>query len=250
MDKTKKLVDILYDKIIAANKICFFGGAGVSTASGIPDFRSKDGLYNQKYKFPPEIILSNKFFNSNTKDFYDFYFDKIANPNFDPNFCHIMLKKLEKLGKDVKIVTQNIDGLHQKAGSNQVYELHGSIFRNYSVDTKKFYDLDYILKFKGSIPVTEDNELIKPDVVLYGEKLNDETILKSINAIYECDLLIVAGTSLNVYPAAGLIRYFFKNNLVVINNELLDVNCNLYIQGDINKVSQEIISKIDKTLTI
>ena len=200
-------VQMLQKYIDESNNIVFFGGAGVSTESGIPDFRSKDGLYNQKYKFPPEIILSSTFFWSKTEDFYDFYKEKMNALSAKPNIVHEYLTKLENEGKLKAIVTQNIDGLHQKAGSKKVYELHGSINRNYCVGCGKFYNGEKIFN-SSKVPRCECGNVIKPDVVLYGEPLNEEIVEGAIDAISKADLLIIGGTSLNVYPASSYINYF------------------------------------------
>ena len=204
-----------------SNNIVFFGGAGVSTESGIPDFRSKDGLYNQKYDYPPETILSHTFFVQKTKEFYKFYKDKLNAIKYEPNITHVKLAELEKEGKLKAVVTQNIDGLHQKAGSRIVYELHGSIYRNYCTKCKKFFGPEIIFdEDTPDIPVCDAcGGIIKPDVVLYEEGLDDEVVSGAINAISTCDTLIVAGTSLTVYPASGLIRYFNGQNLILINRD-------------------------------
>lgn len=186
----------------SSNNIVFFGGAGVSTESGIPDFRSKDGLYNQHYKYPPEVILSHTFFINNTEEFYCFYKSKLNSLKYNPNITHIKLAELEKKGKLQAIVTQNIDGLHQKAGSKKVLELHGSIYRNYCMNCKNFYDAKYVFNSKG-IPKCSCGGIIKPNVVLYGEGLDETTIENAIKAIQNADLLIIAGTSLTVYPASS-----------------------------------------------
>ena len=184
-----------------SNNIVFFGGAGVSTESGIPDFRSKDGLYNQKYDYPPEQILSHTFFIRNTEEFYKFYKDKMNSLKYEPNITHKKLAELENQGKLKAVVTQNIDGLHQKAGSKTVYELHGSVLRNYCMKCHKFFDANYVFNSKG-VPMCDCGGIIKPDVVLYEEGLDDNTINNSINAIANADMLIVAGTSLTVQPAS------------------------------------------------
>ncbi len=194
----------------------FFGGAGVSTESGIPDFRSTDGLYNQKYKIPPERILSHSYFMSNTADFFDFYRDKMICTYAKPNRAHIALAELEQQGKLKAVITQNIDGLHQAAGSKTVYELHGSIMRNYCMKCHKFYPLKAITSTQG-IPKCTCGGTIKPDVVLYEEGLDEETVERSIEAIANADLLIIGGTSLNVYPAAAYLRYFNGRKTILIN---------------------------------
>lgn len=227
----------LFELIDKSQNIVFFGGAGVSTASGIPDFRSTDGLYHLKYAYNPETILSNAFFNRKTKEFYEFYFDKMIYLDVLPNYCHKALAYLEEKGKLKAVVTQNIDGLHQMAGSKRVYELHGSVHRNYTVKTNRFYSLDYILhNRKDGIPYSEDGELIKPDVVLYEEPLNHKTLMDSVEVIRKADLLIVGGTSLTVYPASGLINYFMGENLVIINKARIPFYSGLQINEDINLV--------------
>ena len=224
-----------------SNNIVFFGGAGVSTESGISDFRSKDGLYNQKYDYPPEEILSHTFFIKHTEEFYKFYKDKMNSLKYEPNITHIKLAQLESKGKLKAIITQNIDGLHQKAGAKNVYELHGSVLRNYCMKCKKFYDAKYVFSSKG-IPICTCGEIIKPDVVLYEEGLDENTLEKSIISIINADLLIVAGTSLTVYPASGLINYFRGKNLVLINRDAtpFDNRANLVINETLGKVFKEI----------
>ena len=212
------------ERLEKAKAIVFFGGAGVSTESGIPDFRSVDGLYNQKYKYPPEVMLSADFFYAHTADFFAFYFDKMIYTQAEPNAAHFKLAEWERAGKLKAVVTQNIDGLHQKAGSKTVYELHGSVHRNTCIRCGKRYDLAAILKQKPSIPRCACGGVIKPDVVLYGEGLPERTVAAAIDAISRADMLIVGGTSLAVYPAAGFIRYFNGNpeNLIVINKTPID----------------------------
>ena len=224
-----------------SNNIVFFGGAGVSTESGISDFRSKDGLYNQKNDYPPEEILSHTFFIKHTEEFYKFYKDKMNSLKYEPNITHIKLAQLESKGKLKAIITQNIDGLHQKAGAKNVYELHGSVLRNYCMKCKKFYDAKYVFSSKG-IPICTCGEIIKPDVVLYEEGLDENTLEKSIISIINADLLIVAGTSLTVYPASGLINYFRGKNLVLINRDVtpFDSRANLVINETLGKVFKEI----------
>ena len=224
-----------------SNNIVFFGGAGVSTESGIPDFRSKDGLYNQKYKYPPEEILSHTFFINHTEEFFKFYKEKLNSLKYEPNVTHIKLAELEKEGKLKAIVTQNIDGLHQKAGSKNVYELHGSVLRNYCMKCHKFYDAEYVFNSSG-IPKCSCGGIINPDVVLYEESLNEETLEKSVYAIANADLLIVGGTSLTVYPASGLINYFRGKNLVLINRDTtpFDNRADLVINKSLGKVFEEI----------
>ncbi len=212
MDK----IEVLQQMIDESEKIVFFGGAGVSTESGIPDFRSVDGLYHQKYDYPPETILSHTFFMRKPEEFYRFYRDKMLCLSAKPNAAHKKLAELEKAGKLTAVITQNIDGLHQAAGSRKVYELHGSVLRNYCQKCGKFYTAEYILNSMG-VPKCECGGVIKPDVVLYEEGLDQETIEKSVQAIREADMLIIGGTSLVVYPAAGLIDYYNGNKLVLIN---------------------------------
>ena len=236
MDKIKELKKIIDE----SNNIVFFGGAGVSTESGIPDFRSVDGLYNQKYDYPPELILSHDFFFSNTKEFYKFYYDKLINEDILPNDCHKKLKELEDQGKLKAIITQNIDGLHEMAGSKNVITLHGSIYRNYCTECIKEYDLDYILKYKNKIPKCECGGIIKPDVVLYSEPLDNNDITNSIKYLSEADTLIIGGTSLTVYPAAGLINYFRGKNLVIINKDPINNNCTLQINEPIGEVFKQL----------
>ena len=216
MDTNLNNIEILSRMIKESHNIVFFGGAGVSTESGIPDFRSVDGLYHQKYKFPPERILSHSYFCDHTSEFYEFYKDKMLYLDARPNSTHKYLKELEDCGKLKAIITQNIDGLHQLAGNEKVLELHGSVHRNYCMNCKKFYGVKDIIKANG-IPYCQCGGVIKPDVVLYEEGLDDSTVKTSVEAIRNADLLVVAGTSLAVYPAAGLIEYYQGNKLVVIN---------------------------------
>lgn len=236
------MIDKLNEIINESNNIVFFGGAGVSTESGIPDFRSVDGIYNQKYDYPPELILSHNFFFTKTKEFYDFYFNKLVNPDILPNDCHKKLKELEDSGKLKAIITQNIDGLHEMAGSKNIINLHGTIYKNHCVNCNKEYSLDDMLKFNG-IPTCKCKGIIKPDVVLYNEPLNNDDCMNAIKYISEADTLIVGGTSLNVYPAAGLINYFNGKNLIIINKDKLNVNCTLQINDAIGKVFKKIIIK-------
>lgn len=199
-----------------SDNIVFFGGAGVSTESGIPDFRSVDGLYNQKYKYPPETILSHSFYIRKPEEFFEFYRNKMLFPDAKPSTTHIKLAGLEKSGKLKGVITQNIDGLHQKAGSSHVIELHGSVLRNYCERCGKFYGIDAIINSKG-VPKCSCGGRIKPDVVLYEEGLDEKNIQEAVRLIKEADVLIVGGTSLGVYPAAGLIDYYNGNKLVLIN---------------------------------
>ena len=218
MKLIQEKIELLQTYINNSNNIVFFGGAGVSTESGIKDFRSKDGLYNENYKYPPEQILSHSFFYKNTKEFYKSYRDKLNCLNVLPNICHKYLVKLEKEGKLKAIITQNIDNLHQKAGSTNVIELHGTIYKNYCDKCHKFYPPEYIWNTKD-IPKCNCGGIIKPNVVLYEEPLNEFDILKAINYIKNSDLLIIAGTSLTVYPAASYISYFQGKHLVIINKD-------------------------------
>lgn len=240
--KIKALQNIIDD----SDNIVFFGGAGVSTESGIPDFRSTDGLYNQEWKYPPETIISHSFFFSNTKEFYRFYRAKLLPQGFEPNAAHYKLAELEASGKLKAIITQNIDGLHQKAGSKEVYEIHGSTLRNYCLDCHEFYDDSFIAqsdKAPSKIPqCTKCGGLVKPDVVLYEEGLDNELMEKSIKAISEADTLIIGGTSLVVYPAAGFVRYFRGRYLVLLNKgeTQMDDSASLVIHEPIGKVLSQI----------
>jgi len=199
-----------------SKRIVFFGGAGVSTESGIPDFRSVDGLYNQQYDYPPETIMSHTFFMRKPEEFFRFYRNKMLFPDAQPNAAHKKLAQWEMQGKLTGVVTQNIDGLHQKAGSEKVYELHGSVLRNHCMKCRRFYDLDYVLHTTG-IPRCECGGIIKPDVVLYEEALDDDVVARACMAIEQADMLIIGGTSLNVYPAAGLVNLYKGDRLVLVN---------------------------------
>lgn len=201
-----------------SKRIVFFGGAGVSTESGIPDFRSVDGLYSQSFDYPPEQIISHSFFCKDPEYFFRFYREKMLPLGFEPNVTHSVLSKWEREGRLAAVVTQNIDGLHQKAGSQRVYELHGSVLRNYCMKCRKYYPAEFVRDYDG-IPTCDCGGIVKPDVVLYEENLSGAVLDKSINAIEQADLLIVAGTSLTVYPAAGLINYYRGNKLVLINRD-------------------------------
>lgn len=239
-NKIAKLQQIIDE----SNNIVFFGGAGVSTESNIPDFRSTDGLYHQTYKYPPETIISATFFWNRTDEFYEFYKDRMLYLDAKPNKAHIKLAELEKAGKLTAVITQNIDGLHQLAGSKTVYELHGSVLRNYCTKCHKFYPVESIKNAK-SIPYCKCGGLIKPDVVLYEEGLDNEVISKSIAAISQADTLIIGGTSLVVYPAAGLIDYFHGKHLVLINRDQTakDTHADLCIYDSIGKVFDQITIK-------
>lgn len=230
-------IQTLAQKVKKAKRIVFFGGAGVSTESGIPDFRSVDGLYHQKYDYPPETILSHSFFLSHTEEFYQFYRDKMIYPDAVPNTTHKTLAAWEQEGRLLGIVTQNIDGLHQAAGNKKVYELHGSIHRNYCTRCHKFYPLSAIKDSVG-IPRCECGGIIKPDVVLYEEGLDDQTIEGAIRAISTADLMIVGGTSLAVYPAAGMLRYYQGDTLALINKSATsyDKDADILIQAGLGEV--------------
>lgn len=241
----KKLKEIIEN----SKKIVFFGGAGVSTESNIPDFRSEEGLYNaqQQYGMSPEYMLSHSYFIDNPEGFYDYYKHNLVYENAKPNKAHYALAKLEQEGKLIAVVTQNVDGLHQKAGSKTVYELHGSATRNYCMDCRKAFDMDYIMdpaNCDGYVPKCDKcGGIVKPDVVLYEEALDESQIMGAVNAISQADTLIVGGTSLVVYPAAGLIRYFNGKNLVLINKSSTqyDSIANLVISDSIGKVLGEAV---------
>ena len=221
-----------------SDNIVFFGGAGVSTESNIPDFRSTDGLYHQQYDYPPETILSHTFFMRNTEEFYRFYKDKMLILDAKPNPAHLALARLEEMGKLKAVITQNIDGLHQAAGSKNVQELHGSVLRNYCMRCGQFYDGEY-MKHADGVPKCEKcGGIIKPDVVLYEEGLDGDTISKSVSAIAKADVLIIGGTSLVVYPAAGLIDYYNGHKLVLINRDStpIDGRADLIIRAPIGQV--------------
>ena len=237
-------IEALRDLVANSNNIVFFGGAGVSTESGIPDFRSDNGLYNQKYEHPPEVMLSFSFFKSNTKDFYNFYKTKMLNTSVKPNQAHIALAKLESDGKLKAVITQNIDGLHQMAGSKNVLELHGSVYSNHCMKCKKSYDIDFIIN--ADIPICECGGTIKPDVVLYEEALNQNILIQAVKYISQADMLIVGGTSLSVYPAAQLITYYEGNSLVLINKSETpyDERADLIIRNSIGSVLGEITKGI------
>ena len=236
-DKISRLNEIIAN----GKKIVFFGGAGVSTESGIPDFRSQDGLYHQSYDYPPETIVSHTFFMQKTEEFYRFYKEKMVALWAKPNAAHRVLAQMEEKGKLTAVITQNIDGLHQMAGSKTVYELHGSVHRNYCMHCHKFYTAQQIMEMDG-VPRCSCGGIIKPDVVLYEEGLDDETITKSIIAISEADVLIIGGTSLAVYPAAGFIDYFKGKELVVINKSETQksVRASLVINEPIGEVFSQL----------
>lgn len=234
-------IEKLQELIDKSQRIVFFGGAGVSTESGIPDFRSVDGLYNQKYDYPPETILSHTFYIKKPDEFFRFYRDKMICPGAKPNAAHKALAMLEKAGKLTAVVTQNIDGLHQMAGSKRVLELHGSVLRNYCEACHKFYDISAITDSEG-VPTCECGGRIKPDVVLYEEGLDQNTLSEAVRAISEADMLIIGGTSLAVYPAAGLIDYYQGDRLVLINKTPMarDTRADLVITDSIGEVLSQI----------
>lgn len=234
-------LETLQQYIDEAGSIVFFGGAGVSTESGVPDFRSVDGLYNQKWKYPPETILSHSFFMAHTGEFYEFYKEKMLFSGVEPNAAHKKLAELETAGKLTAVITQNIDGLHQAAGSKTVLELHGSVHRNYCRRCRKFYDAKY-MKAAIDIPLCDCGGVIKPDVVLYEESLNGDTIEAAVTALHNADLLIIGGTSLAVYPAAGLIQYFGGSRIVLLNRDVTpyDGRATLCIREPIGKVLGQI----------
>lgn len=235
-------VDKFVDMVQHSDNIVFFGGAGVSTESGIPDFRSVDGLYNQKYKYPPETILSHSFYVSQPEEFYRFYRDKMLCLDAQPNAAHIKLAELEKAGKLKAIVTQNIDGLHQKAGSKNVLELHGSVHRNFCQRCHKFFDAEYMLHSDGVPKCDACGGPIKPDVVLYEEGLDNDVIEQSLYYISHADMLIIGGTSLVVYPAAGLVRYYGGHKLILINKSATDMDKSADLV--INEPIGEVFSRI------
>ena len=231
----------LQEIISSAKRVVFFGGAGVSTESGIPDFRSVDGLYNQKYDYPPETIISRSFFETRPAEFFRFYRDKLLAPDAKPNKAHKKLAELEQKGIVCAVVTQNIDGLHQMAGSKNVFELHGSVHRNYCMDCGKFYPMEYILHSEG-IPRCDCGGVIKPDVVLYEEGLDSATVTGALREISSADVMIVAGTSLTVYPAAGFLDYFRGRELVLINRDPTpaDRRASLVIHDKVGEVLDKI----------
>lgn len=238
-------IEQLQQIIDEGKRIVFFTGAGVSTDSGIPDFRSQDGLYNQKYKYPPEEIISHSFYLKDPKEFYRFYKDKMLNLTAEPNITHKFIAELEKVGKCTGVVTQNIDGLHQKAGSQKVFELHGSVLRNYCTKCHKSFSAQYI-KDSAGIPYCDHcGSIIKPDVVLYEEGLDQDVLYGAIEAISNADVLIILGTSLVVYPAAGLIRYFHGSHLVLINRSITpyDSQADLLINDSFQNVFPKLIAR-------
>lgn len=234
-------IETLRNWVSESKKIVFFGGAGVSTESGIPDFRSVDGLYSQKFEYPPETIISHSFYVKKPAYFFNFYREKMLPLGFEPNVTHKRLAELEQEGKLLAVVTQNIDGLHQKAGSKKVYELHGSVLRNYCTKCGKFHSAEFIRDSKD-VPLCACGGIVKPDVVLYEEGLDEKTLVGAMNAIAKADLLIVGGTSLTVYPAAGLIRYYTGKRLVLINRDTTpyDDYANLVLHESLGKVFSQI----------
>ena len=231
-------IEKLQTMINESKRIVFFGGAGVSTESGIKDFRSVDGLYNEKYDYPPEVMLSRSFFNEHKTEFYKFYKDKLNCLDVEPNVTHQYLKKLEDQGKLSAIVTQNIDGLHEKAGNKNIYLLHGTIYKNHCMMCGKEYNAEYVFNSEDVIPRCKCKGIIKPDVVLYEEGLDNETVNGAIDAISNADMLIIGGTSLVVYPAASFIRYFRGKYLVIINRDSTsyDRNANLVIHDSLGNI--------------
>lgn len=236
-EKIKRLQEMTDE----SNRIVFFGGAGVSTESGIKDFRSQDGLYNQKYPYPPETILSRTFYDKEPEWFYRFYREKMICPDAKPNPAHLKLAELEEKGKLTAVITQNIDGLHTAAGSRNVLELHGSVHRNYCQKCRRLYDAEWIMSF-DNIPECSCGGRVKPDVVLYEEPLDNSVVDQAVKAIAQADMMIIGGTSLAVYPAAGLIRYFHGNHLVLINRDAtpMDDKADLCIREPIGQVLSQI----------
>ena len=242
--KMSERVDLLEQWIKESDNVVFFGGAGVSTESGIPDFRSVDGLYNQQYDYPPETIISHSFYRKNPEEFYRFYKNKMLFPDAQPNAAHKALAKLEQQGKVRAVITQNIDGLHQAAGSKAGLELHGSVHRNYCTRCGKFFGLSDILGMNG-VPRCECGGIIKPDVVLYEEGLDQETLQKAVRYIQNAEILIIGGTSLTVYPAAGLIDYYRGKKLVLINKTAtpMDERADLVISAPIGEVFERFLTE-------
>ena len=237
MTETEKLKQWIEE----SGNVVFFGGAGVSTESGIPDFRSQDGLYSQQYQYPPEMIISHSFYLKNPEEFYRFYKNKMIFPDAKPNAAHLALARLEQQGKVKAVITQNIDGLHQKAGSRNVLELHGSVYRNFCTRCGRAYGLDAVLQADG-VPRCSCGGIIKPDVVLYEEGLDSDVLQKAVFYIRHADVLIIGGTSLTVYPAAGLIDYYRGNRLVLINKSATarDAHADLIISRPIGQVFEEL----------
>ena len=240
-EETFNKIERLREWVNESSRIVFFGGAGVSTESGISDFRSTGGLYQQEWNYPPETILSHTFYESNPEEFFRFYRAKMVAPGAKPNAAHLKLAEWEKMGKLTAVITQNIDGLHQAAGSSRVYELHGSVHRNYCERCRTFYGLEHILETTG-VPRCKCGGIVKPDVVLYEEGLDQQTINDSVRALREADLLIIGGTSLNVWPAAGLINYYRGNRVVLMNRSAVgrDLDASLVITDPIGEVLSQI----------
>lgn len=238
----EKNLEQLKHWIEESDNIVFFGGAGVSTESGIPDFRSVDGLYHMQYDYPPETIISHSFYQRNPEEFYRFYKNKMLFPNAKPNVAHLALAKLEQAGKLKAVITQNIDGLHQAAGSREVLELHGSVHRNYCTRCGKFYDLEGFMKLEG-VPRCSCGGMIKPDVVLYEEGLEQSVIQRAVSYIRQAEVLVIGGTSLTVYPAAGLVDYYRGSKLVLINRDVtpMDRRADLVISGKIGEIFGQIV---------
>ena len=234
-------IETLKQWVNESSRIVFFGGAGVSTESGIPDFRSVDGLYNQKFEYPPETIISHSFYEKRPEYFFRFYREKMLPLGFEPNITHKVLARWEQEGRLLAVVTQNIDGLHQKAGSKNVYELHGSVLRNYCVRCGKFYPAEYVRDADG-VPRCECGGIVKPDVVLYEESLDEDVISGAVSAIARADMLIVGGTSLTVYPAAGFLGYYRGKRLVLINRDPTPYDCHadLCIHDSLGKVFSQL----------
>ncbi|SER58759.1 NAD-dependent deacetylase [Butyrivibrio fibrisolvens] len=235
-------VERLKELVESTDNIVFFGGAGVSTESGIPDFRSQDGLYNQKYKYPPEQIVSHTFLTKKPQEFFEFYKDRMIYQDAKPNKAHLKLAQWEKEGKLKAVITQNIDGLHQAAGSKNVLELHGSTLRNYCLKCGRRYDIDYVINSKETIPYCECGGMVRPDVVLYEEGLDMDVIESAVSYIKNADVLIIGGTSLAVYPAAGLIDYYTGDKLVVVNKSATPRNsqADLVVQGSIGEIFDQL----------
>lgn len=235
-------VERLKELVESTDNIVFFGGAGVSTESGIPDFRSQDGLYNQKYKYPPEQIVSHTFLTKKPQEFFEFYKDRMIYKDAKPNKAHLKLAQWEKEGKLKAVITQNIDGLHQAAGSKNVLELHGSTLRNYCLKCGRRYDIDYVINSKETIPYCECGGMVRPDVVLYEEGLDMDVIESAVSYIKNADVLIIGGTSLAVYPAAGLIDYYTGDKLVVVNKSATprDSQADLVVQGSIGEIFDQL----------
>ena len=240
----EKEIATLRQWIKESSNIVFFGGAGVSTESHIPDFRSQDGLYNMKYKYPPETIISHTFFERRPEEFFRFYRDRMLYPDAEPNKAHYALARLEQEGKLRAVITQNIDGLHQKAGRRNVLELHGSVLRNHCVRCGKSYTLEDVVNSKTVIPRCTCGGIIKPDVVLYEEMLDDDLMSRALDYISAAQMLIIGGTSLVVYPAAGLVRYYRGNRLVLINKSAtsMDSEADLVIPGKIGEVLDQVVN--------